>query len=180
MMLMGDEVCRTQLGNNNAYCQDNATGWFDWSLCDINADLLRFVRQLIHLRLHFDQNPGGAQTTLQDYLRKSRIEWHGVEIGKPDWGSNSHSLALSLHNFACTRVRYIAINAYWEPLEFELPFVNGAVHEGWLRLLDTTLPAPDDIADGATPFHVRDSSYRVNSRSIVMLDCDQQTGGEPQ
>ena len=180
MLLMGDEVCRTQQGNNNAYCQNNATSWFDWSLCDINADLLRFVRQLIHLRLHFDQNPGGAQTTLQDYLRKSRIEWHGVEIGKPDWGSNSHSLALSLHNFACTRVRYIAINAYWEPLEFELPFVTGAVHEGWLRLLDTTLPAPDDIADGATPFHVRDSSYRVNSRSIVMLDCDQQTGGEPQ
>jgi len=180
MLLMGDEVCRTQQGNNNAYCQNNATSWFDWSLCDINADLLRFVRQLIHLRLHFDQNPGGAQTTLQDYLRKSRIEWHGVEIGKPDWGRNSHSLALSMHNFACTRVRYIAINAYWEPLEFELPFVTGAVHEGWLRLLDTTLPAPDDIADGATPFHVRDSSYRVNSRSIVMLDCDQQTGGEPQ
>jgi glycogen operon protein len=44
MLLMGDEVCRTQLGNNNAYCQDNATGWFDWSLCDTNADLLRFVR----------------------------------------------------------------------------------------------------------------------------------------
>ena len=134
MLLMGDEVCRTQLGNNNAYCQDNATSWFDWSLCDTNADLLRFVRQLIHLRLHFDQKTAGAQTTLEDYLKKSRIEWHGVEIGKPDWGSNSHSLALSMHNFACTQVRYIAINAYWKPLEFELPFVTGAVHGGWLRL----------------------------------------------
>jgi glycogen operon protein len=178
MLLMGDEVCRTQLGNNNAYCQNNATSWFDWSLCDINADLLRFVRQLIHLRLHFDQNPGGAQTTLQDYLRKSRIEWHGVEIGKPDWSSNSHSLALSVHNFAGTRVRYIAINAYWKPLEFELPSVTVAAHGSWLRTMDTSLPTPDDIAAGITAFHVRDSSYRVNSRSIVMLDCDQQTSGK--
>ena len=180
MMLMGDEVCRTQLGNNNAYCQDNATSWFDWSLCDTNADMLRFVRLMIDLRLHFDQKTAGGQTTLEDYLKESRIEWHGVEIGKPDWGRNSHSLALSMHNFACTRVRYIAINAYWKPLEFELPFVTGVVHGGWLRSMDTSLPTPDDIAVGVTAFHVRDSSYRVNSRSIVMLDCDQRTSGEPQ
>ena len=179
MLLMGDEVCRTQRGNNNAYCQNNATGWFDWSLCDTNADLLRFVRQLIHLRLHFDQTTGQAQTTLEDYLRKSRIEWHGVEIGKPDWSSNSHSLALSVHNFAGTRVRYIAINAYWKPLEFELPSVTGTAHQGWLRSVDTSLTTPDDIAAGVTGFHVRDSSYRVSSRSIVMLDCDQQTSREP-
>jgi isoamylase len=55
MLLMGDEVCRTQLGNNNAYCQNNETSWFDWSLCQTNADVLRFVRQMIHLRLHFEQ-----------------------------------------------------------------------------------------------------------------------------
>jgi glycogen operon protein len=85
-----------------------------------------------------------------------------------------------MHNFACTRVRYIAINAYWKPLEFELPFVTGVVHGGWLRSMDTSLPTPDDIVAEGTAFHVRDSSYRVNSRSIVILDCDQQTSEEPE
>jgi isoamylase len=173
MLLMGDEVCRTQRGNNNAYCQNNATSWFDWSLCDTNADLLKFVRHLIHLRLHFDQDAAGVQTTLEDYLRESRIEWHGVEIGKPDWSNNSHSLALSVHNFAGTRVRYIAINAYWNPLEFELPSEIGIPDGGWRRSIDTSLSTPDDIAATGAGFHVRDRSYRVNSRSIVMLDRDQ-------
>jgi len=175
MLLMGDEVCRTQQGNNNAYCQNNAISWFDWSLCDINADLLRFVRQLIDLRLHFDQKSAGARTTLEDYLRKSRVEWHGVEIGKPDWSSNSHSLALSVHNFAGTRLRYIAINAYWEPLEFELPSITDAEGGGWLLAIDTSLPTLDYTAEREMGFHVRDSSYRVNPRSIVILECNQQT-----
>ena len=177
MLLMGDEVCRTQLGNNNAYCQDNATGWFDWSLCDTNADLLRFVRQMIHLRLHFDQTGESGQTTIEDYLSKTRIEWHGVEIGKPDWGSSSHSLALSLHNLAGTQMRYIAINAYWEPLQFALPPVAAGANAGWFRIMDTSLPTPDDIVEGEKGARVNGSSYRVNPRSIILLHCDQKTIG---
>jgi glycogen operon protein len=172
MLLMGDEVCRTQFGNNNAYCQNNETSWFDWSLCQTNADVLRFVRQMIHLRLHFDQKGKSGQTTLEDYLSKSRIEWHGVEIGKPDWGSSSHSLALSLHNLAGTEVRYIAINAYWEPLEFALPPAADGVKGAWLRFMDTSLPTPDDIVEGVKGASVGGSSYRVNARSIIMLQTD--------
>ena len=177
MLLMGDEVCRTQLGNNNAYCQDNATGWFDWSLCDTNADLLRFVRQMIHLRLHFDQTGESGQTTIEDYLSKTRIEWHGVEIGKPDWGSSSHSLALSLHNLAGTQMRYIAINAYWEPLRFALPPVAAGANGGWFRFMDTSLPAPGDIVEGEKAARVDSSSYRVNPRSIILLHCNQEKNG---
>ena len=172
MLLMGDEVCRTQLGSNNAYCQNNATSWFDWSLCDTNSDMLRFVRQLIHLRLHFDQKAERTQTTLEGYLRKSRIEWHGIEVGKPDWRSDSHSLALSLHNVSGTQVRYIAINAYWQPLKFELSSIAGVVHREWHRSIDTSLPAPDDVIDSAMGLRVTDSHYLVNARSIVMLDSD--------
>jgi glycogen operon protein len=174
MLLMGDEVRRTQLGNNNAYCQDNETSWFDWSLCVANADLLRFVRLLIRTHLHFDQGTEGDQITLGDYLSKARIEWHGVEIGKPDWGESSHSLALSLHNFASTQVRYIAINAYWKPLEFELPPVSGGQNGGWFRLLDTSLPFPDDIVEEASGFPVGGATYCVNPRSIVMLHYEAQ------
>jgi glycogen operon protein len=177
MLLMGDEVRRTQLGNNNAYCQNNETSWFDWSLCQTNADVLRFVRQMIHLRLHFDQIGKSGQTTLEDYLSKSRIEWHGVEIGKPDWGSSSHSLALSLHNLTGTQVRYIAINAYWEPLEFALPPVADGANGGWLRFMDTSLPTPNDIAEGAKGPRVGETSYRVNPRSIILLHYDQEKNG---
>ena len=172
MLLMGDEVCRTQYGNNNAYCQNNETSWFDWSLCQTNADVLRFVRQMIHLRLHFDEKGERGQTTLEDYLSKSRVEWHGVEIGKPDWGSTSHSLALSLHNLAGTQVHYIAINAYWEPLQFALPPVADSANRGWLRFMDTSLPTPDDIAEGANGSRTGGSNYRVNPRSIIMLHSD--------
>jgi glycogen operon protein len=177
MLLMGDEVCRTQIGNNNAYCQNNETSWFDWSLCQINADFLRFVRQMIHLRLHFDQKEESGLTTLEDYLSKSRIEWHGVEIGKPDWGSSSHSLALSLHNLAGTQMRYIAINAYWKPLQFALPPVAAAANGGWFRFMDTSLPAPGDIVEGEKAARVDGSSYWVNPRSIILLHCNQEKNG---
>jgi glycogen operon protein len=178
MLLMGDEVRRTQLGNNNAYCQDNETSWFDWSLCVANADLLRFVRLLIRTHLHFDQGTEGGRITLGDYLSKARIEWHGVEIGKPDWGERSHSLALSLHNFAATQVRYIAINSYWKPLEFELPPVSGGQNGGWFRLLDTFLPSPDDIVEEASGVPLDGATYNVNPRSIVMLHYDLATAGQ--
>ena len=178
MLLMGDEVRRTQLGNNNAYCQDNETSWFDWSLCATNADLLRFVRLLIRTHLQFDQATAGSQITLEDYLSKARIEWHGVEIGKPDWGESSHSLALSLHNFAATQLRYIAINAYWKPLEFTIPPVAGGPNGGWLRMIDTFLTSPDDILEGAMGLRVNGSKYHVNPRSIVMLHYDHATNGK--
>jgi glycogen operon protein len=178
MLLMGDEVRRTQQGNNNAYCQDNEASWFDWSLCVANADLLRFVRLLIRTHLHFDQGTEGGRITLGDYLSKARIEWHGVQIGKPDWGEHSHSLALSLHNFVATQVRYIAINAFWKPLKFELPPVSGGQNGGWFRILATSLPSPDDIVEEASGFHLDGATYHVNPRSIVMLHYDLATADQ--
>jgi len=66
-------------------------------------------------------------------------------------------------------VRYIAINAYWEPLEFELPPVTGGSRAGWIRLIDTSLPSPDDILEEGTGVPVATPKYLVNPRSIVML-----------
>jgi glycogen operon protein len=177
MLLMGDEVCRTQGGNNNAYCQNNTISWFDWSLCDTNADLLRFVRTLIKLRVHFDRHTRIDEKSLEEYLARRRIEWHGIEVGTPDWGNDSHSLALSVHNFEGTQVRYLAINAYWEALEFHLPPAIGATHGGWVCLMDTAQPTPNDIGAVGTYTRILESRYLVNPRSIVMLGYDQQTSG---
>jgi len=120
MLLMGDEVRRTQLGNNNAYCQDNETSWFDWSLCATNADLLRFVRLLIRTHLQFDQATAVARSHLRTTSAKPVSSGMALRLGSR-LGESSHSLALSLHNFAATQLRYIAINAYWKPLEFTIP-----------------------------------------------------------
>ena len=171
MLLMGDEVRRTQQGNNNAYCQDNETSWFDWNLCAANEEIVRFVQHMIRVRLDFDQGIEGGRITLEEYLSKARIEWHGVELGKPDWGNDSHSLAFTLHSFASSHVRYIAINAYWKPLEFELPPVTDGPNAGWLRLIDTSLPSPADIFEETTGLPVAGPEYR-QSRSIVMLHYD--------
>jgi isoamylase len=178
MLLMGDEVRRTQQGNNNAYCQDNEISWFDWNLCHRNADLLRFVRNMIRLRLNFNHGSKNSRITLEDYLSKARIEWHGVQLGKPDWRGNSHSVALTLHNIAVSQVRYIAINAYWQPLEFELPPVNGNLDAAWLRLIDTSLPSPDDISEEGKDSIVAGATYLVNPRSIVMLHYDYSIKGQ--
>jgi isoamylase len=172
MLLMGDEVRRTQEGNNNAYCQDNEISWFDWGLCDRNADVLRFTRNMIRLRLNFNHGTENRRITLEDYLGKARIEWHGVQLGKPDWGRNSHSVALTVHNIAVSQVRYIAINAYWQPLEFVLPPVNGNLNAAWLRLIDTSLPSPDDISEEGKEAVLVGAKYLVNPRSIVMLHYD--------
>ena len=162
MITMGDEVRRTQRGNNNAYCQDNEISWFDWSLLTKHADVLRFVKEMIRWRTSTgpkrDEN-----ITLSAFLKSAKIEWHGVRLNQPDWGENSHSLALTLSG---PRGHIHAMfNAYWEPLVFELPR-----HDlPWRRFLDTSLEAPDDICIASEAQPVRDYRYLVADRSIVML-----------
>ena len=68
-----------------------------------------------------------------------------------------------------SQVRYIAINAYWQPLEFELPPVNGNSDAAWLRLIDTSLPSPDDISEEGKEAVAVGANYLVNPRTIVML-----------
>ena len=169
MLLMGDEVRRTQQGNNNAYCQDNEISWFDWNLCTVNADIVRFVRHMIRTRLDFEHGIEGRRITLEEYLSKAHIEWHGIELDKPDWSNESHSLAFSLHSFTSCQVRYVALNAYWKALDFEFPPVTGAPDTGWLRLIDTSLPSPNDIVEESMGVPVAGPKYRVKPRSLVML-----------
>ena len=118
MFVMGDEVRRTQRGNNNGYCQDNELSWFDWSLPEQHADLLSFVRALLRFR-----QESRLYDDRQDWSQHgaTEVQWHGVQLHKPDWSKNSHSLALELTNAAAQEHLYIMLNAYWEPLTFELP-----------------------------------------------------------
>jgi isoamylase len=169
MLLMADEVRRTQRGNNNAYCQDNRISWFDWSLLDRHAGLHRFVQQLIRFRLGLSIFREERSQTLVRVLRESRLQWHGVRLNQPDWAVHSHSLALSV---AGRRgLFHLIFNAYSEPLEFELPPPPGDPPAGWGRVIDTYLQSPDDFCtgtEGPCP-RVPGSTYLVQPRSVVLL-----------
>jgi glycogen operon protein len=146
MILMGDEVRRTQSGNNNAYCQDNETSWFDWTLATKHCDIHRFVRLLNKHRVMQKLDQAILDRTLNEVLRQSDRSWHGVRLGQPDWSYDSHTLAYSAVCRGSNLTFHSIFNAYWEPLEFELPPPT----EGnrWHRWIDTSLDSPDDIAEG--------------------------------
>src|SRR5256886_74547 len=169
MMLMGDEVRRTQDGNNNAYCQDNETNWFDWALLAKRADVHRFVSVLNARRVLRDVEHEEKRVALNQLLLQEDVTWHGVKLGEPDWRHSSHSLALTVR-LTMDRTHYhIILNAYWEPLEFELPLVaNGARHP-WRRWIDTFLDCPHDIVEWEQAPSVLGHRYRAEPRSVVVL-----------
>lgn len=167
MLLMGDEVRRSQLGNNNAYGQDNQLSWFDWSDREKNADMLGFVRSLIHFiqaRQIFRQEKLllSSSNTQNPY-----INWHGVQLGQPDWGYDSHSLAFTLHHPESGEHLHIMLNAYWESLTFELPPLSS--RKGWHRIVDTALSSPADFCDLPEAPLIKEYNYQVTARSSVIL-----------
>src|SRR6266849_6856313 len=116
MILMGDEVGRTQKGNNNAYCQDNDRSWFDWTLITKHADVHRFVTLLNGRRLLREMNPEHKHVSLDQFLRQAHRAWHGVKLHEPDWGDFSHSLAFTAEIRRKRLVVHMILNAYGEPL----------------------------------------------------------------
>jgi isoamylase len=166
MILMGDEVRRTQGGNNNAYCHDNEMNWFDWSLLERHADVLRFAKLLIARRLLRDVENEQRRVSLSQFIRDSNKAWHGVKLNQPDWGANSHCVAFTAEFRKEKLLFHLILNAYWEALEFELPPTNGGP---WRRWLDTSLPPPEDIVDWQQALAIPDRPYRTGQRSVVVL-----------
>jgi isoamylase len=167
MFVMGDEVRRTQGGNNNAYCRDDETSWLDWSLVFKHGEVHRFVKLLIARRLLKDTGPELKRTSLSQLIGGATIHWHGVRLNQPDWSSQSHSVALSAELRGEGLLVYFAFNAYWEPLSFELPRIEGG--EKWKRWIDTYLETPLDIVPWQEALGVPDPVYRVGPRSVVVL-----------
>ncbi|OON96185.1 MAG: hypothetical protein ATN31_10020 [Candidatus Epulonipiscioides saccharophilum] len=122
MIVMGDEGARTQGGNNNAFCQNDATVWFDWKRQEKFSDVTLFLKKAIALR-----------NELKWYKHKTdkNIVWHGTKPNNPDWSFYSRSLAFSLtgEDFGV----YFIMNNYSEPLVFNLPPAKYA----WAVYLDS-------------------------------------------
>src|SRR5712691_5385545 len=139
MILMGDEVRRTQGGNNNAYCRDDETSWFDWTLLTQHADIHRFVTLLVARRLLRSVEHEQRRVSLNELLGQATKTWHGVMLDQPDWSQGSHSLALTVEMREERLLFHLIANAYWEPLDFALP--DGS----WRRWIDTARDSPQDI-----------------------------------
>ena len=168
MFVAGDEVRRSQKGNNNAYCQDNEISWFDWTLVDKHSDLLRFCRNMIHFRkmhpaVRRDQFFNGS---LNDHGLKD-VSWHGTKLNSPGWDDpDARALAMPLAGFDGDSDVHVIFNMFWGSLEFELPIVPG---RRWCVAVDTAQPSPHDIADPGSEPDVFENMHLVQGRSVVIL-----------
>ena len=167
MILMGDEVRRTQLGNNNGYCHDDESSWFDWTLVEKHPDMHRFVSLLCARRLLRDVAHERERVSLSDMLEAANKAWHGVRLLQPDWGDGSHSIALGAEMRREGLRFHLILNAYHEPLDFELPRLEAG--NAWRRWIDTALDSPDDIVPWETSPAVSVDKYGVAAHSVVML-----------
>ncbi|NLD74890.1 MAG: glycogen debranching enzyme, partial [Chloroflexi bacterium] len=166
MLLGGDEIGRTQGGNNNAYNQDNETSWYDWRLLFENAWLFRFVQALIAFRQRHPTLTAARRLdgrTYRDAFQED-VTYHGVRLGEPDWGHHSRTLAIQFHGVGGDGDVYIIANAYWEPLTFALP--PGV---RWKRIVDTMQEAPLDIVSEDAAEVLAEPHYEAGPRSVVVL-----------
>jgi glycogen operon protein len=167
MILMGDEARRTQNGNNNDYCHDRESSWFDWRLLSKHTDLHRFLKLLIARRLLRDVEQERRRVTLNQWLRDATKAWHGVKLRQPDWSYCSHSAAFGAELPAEGLRFHMILNAYWEALQFELPPLTGG--ETWRRWIDTALEPPHEIVEWQKAPSIAGAVYQAESRSVVVL-----------
>jgi glycogen operon protein len=168
MILAGDEMGRTQQGNNNAYCQDNEISWVDWKLAETNAGLLRLFQLMIAFRKR-------CRLLRRDSFEFSgehgfHVTWHGVKRVRPDWSSESRSLAMQLTQLHEGDVRedlFFIANSHCGDLEFELPEIG---QQEWFRMVDTALQSPLDIAEDGQEFPLlSQEKYLVKARSVAVF-----------
>ena len=168
MTQFGDEVRRTQNGNNNAYCQDNETSWFDWTLVETNRDLYRFWKLMIEFRKrHAALHRGQFFTAMRNERGLMDVSWHGTKLNSPGW-YDPNGLALSVTSAGFNGVDdiHILLNMHWRTLDFELPSVAGRI---WLKAVDTSQPPPLDFADFGCELPVHGSAFMAEGRSVVVL-----------
>ncbi|GAB4510265.1 MAG: glycogen debranching protein GlgX [Anaerolineae bacterium] len=129
MLLMGDEMGRSQTGNNNAYCHDSPLTWLDWSLLEKNADLFDFTRHCIAFRHAHPVLRSKDHFHHQDRVGSgyADISWHGTRAWYADWADYVLTLAFLLDGEHAMNGAYmddsiyVAMNMHWDSHEFEIP-----------------------------------------------------------
>jgi isoamylase len=171
MLLAGDEVLRTQRGNNNAYSQDNEISWFDWRLVETRRAMLRFMRELIALRrrhpcltanrfFHGRTVPG---RDLPD------VAWHGARLDAPGWSDpNGRLLALTLAGTGAEEDLHVILNMAETAIDVELPRI---AKRTWHVAIDTSRAPPLDVVERARQVPYAGQHYRTDGQSVVVLEA---------
>jgi len=161
MFCAGDEFLNTQGGNNNPYNQDNEITWLDWERLEQNRDVFRFFQQMIALRKT-------RRAIARSRFWREDVSWYGT--GKEvDMTYESRSLAFCLRGRRFDESDlYIMINAWWQPLLFH---IQEGEPGGWSRVLDTSLPSPEDFMEPGGEFPLSSLDYEVGPRSVVVLSA---------
>ncbi|MBE9169709.1 glycogen debranching protein GlgX [Pleurocapsales cyanobacterium LEGE 06147] len=176
MILMGDEVGRTQYGNNNTYCHDNELNWLDWTLLETNADLFRFFKNCIAFRKAHPVLRNRQHFQNRDYVGSgyADITWHGTQAWNADWSDSSHTLAFMLcgkhakQGNIVDNYIYVAMNMYWEAHWFEIPGLPEGMK--WNVFANTGVTSPEDSWEpGTEPLLENQTGLLLGDRSVVIL-----------
>ena len=167
MILMGDEIGRSQGGNNNSWCQNNALGWMNWDHSQQDLELLNFFKYVINIRKKLIKifNPSFLPYN-QIHENIPRYHWHGTKLDIPDWSSWSHTIAFSINKGNTRPLVWIGLNAYSKSIDFPLPKCN----YNWLKVLDTSM---SEIIE---PVTVNEKSVLINSRSSLLIISEEVFG----
>lgn len=164
----GDEIRRTQQGNNNAYCQDNEISWFDWQLVEKNHNLFRFVQQMIAFRKRHPILQSGRFFSAElNEGSLADIVWHGCRLLNPGWfDSASHVLAFTLGGASGDADIHVMLNMDSMDLDFEIPQISD---REWYAAIDTALPSPANIVEPEKETLISSPTRLVRSHSIQVL-----------
>jgi glycogen operon protein len=162
MLLGGDEFRRTQGGNNNAYCQDNETSWYDWSYLEKHQEILRFTRGLIVFRR--------AHPILsnENFYTEAEIQWFSPQGSLPAWVDPQEKQFACLIHETGQDMLYLMFNSGAQAVDFKLPPVQPKAC--WNLAVDTSQDAPQDLfAEGEEPLCEDPQTYLLPSRSSAIL-----------
>jgi isoamylase len=162
MLLGGDEFCRTQHGNNNAYCQDNETSWCDWSRLEQRQEMHRFTRGMIAFRR------AHPILSKEQFYSDAEIHWFGPQGGLPNWADpKERQFACLIHEDGQSAI-CLMFNAGADPVDFGLPPVLPEAR--WHLAVDTSREAPRDLfAAGEEPLWEDPHAYHLPPRSSAIL-----------
>ena len=167
MLLMGDEIGRSQGGNNNSWCQDNSLGWMNWNYEQQDSELLSYLKDLIRIRKKFINffNPNFS-THNKDIVNSPTYHWHGTKLESPDWSSWSHTIAFSINRGKNNPLFWAGLNAYSKSIDFCIPNTKSK----WLKVLDTSK------SGALKPIKINDNSINIENRSSVLIISEEVFG----
>ena len=162
MLLGGDEFRRTQWGNNNAYCQDNETSWYDWSLAGRNSEILRFAQGMIAFRR---AHPVLSE---ENFYTDEDIHWFGPQGGPPQWSDPAEKKFACLVQEGEERAIFMMFNSGLETCDFVVPMPPA--ESRWYIAVDTAKEAPGDLFPENEELLCENSAtFHLLPRSSVIL-----------